>query len=62
MQISDTFRIDPFSFARLHRWDKLALNYYFIMKNHYERKAMEKGKREAERQEKYRAKLPRLMR
>jgi len=45
----------------MHRWDKLALNYYLIMKGHYERKAMEKGKREAERQQNYKAKLPRLM-
>jgi len=44
----------------MHRWDKLALNYYLIMKGHYERKAMEKGKREAERKENYKAKLPRL--
>jgi len=60
IQVVDSFRIDIFTYSKLHRWDKKALQYYLIMKGHYERKAMEKGTREAEREQKYRASLPRL--
>ena len=60
VQVIDSFRIDLFTYSKLHRWDKLALRYYLIMKGYYERKAMDKSKQEAERQENYKAKLPKL--
>jgi len=58
IQVIDAFGIDLFTYLKLHRWDRLALRYYLIMKGHYEHKALEKSKRDAERQEKYRASLP----
>ena len=60
IQVIDSFRIDIFTYSRLHRWDRKALHYYLVMKGHYERKAMEKSKRDAERQEKHRVSLPRV--
>jgi len=36
--------LTPFVYARLHRWDRLVLSYYILMKIYYEEKSMERIK------------------
>jgi len=55
----DALRIDPITYANLHRWDKLALQYYLILKSYNERKAMDKIKADAESDRKFKTNLPR---
>lgn len=62
IQIIDELGIDPFTWFGLHRWDKLALRYYLIMKNYYERKAIDDAKKKGSdsQDRQFLKKLPRL--
>ena len=62
IQDIDEFGIDPIRWARLHRWDRLALRYYLIMKNYYNRMAYKKNQRKEEQDRKFYESLPKLKR
>ena len=53
--------MDPFSWARLHRWDRLLLRYYLLVKYHYEAEAFERQKQKQEAEKTFRARLPAQM-
>lgn len=38
--------LDPQTFSKLHRWDRLALKYYQILRAYYERKAIERNQKD----------------
>jgi hypothetical protein len=43
IQTMETFHLTAQDYFSMHRWDRNALKYYSLLKNHYEKKAMEKG-------------------
>ncbi len=55
-----SFNLKPEEFSSLHRWDKKALYYFLVMKNHFETESYEKMKRKSEREREFKEKLPKL--
>jgi len=58
IQTMENFKFSPAEFVKLHRWDRLLLRYYTILKNYYEEEAAEKAKEEADRERDLLSKMP----
>ena len=47
IQAIETFQMSLKDYASLHRWDKLALRYYLILKDHYQDEALRSPEEES---------------
>jgi len=59
VQLFDEFKIQP---KNLTRTDKMILNYYLIMKNYYQDKAIEKASKKQERDKQFWGRMPAVKR
>jgi len=48
ISIIEEFKIDPFTYDELHRWDKKLLYYYLLMKRYYDEVSMEKIRKDSD--------------
>jgi len=49
IQVMAEFGLDPWMFGSLHRWDRLALRYFMLMRQYLEKKAADEARKKAKK-------------